>query len=258
MDRGMRDRNLAIKRALRAAASLLLACLLLSSCGQSEDMKRLLSLESRSAVGAPPQSPEELKAAIARFSKDADKIVELKERTGIYYKLLASRYMDKAMYGEAYETLLKAIEFYPANETLYYNAGVSAAYIGKSKEALGPAGNAERGRWLAIAESSYKRAISERPGYISALYGLAVLYDFELDRPSDALPLLQQLLAVDTKNVDAMLLLGRVYYGLGRLEDALNTYGTASAVTKVPAKREAAEANRKRIQDEMNGKATGK
>jgi len=252
------DRNQRPSRLIHSASALVFLCLALSSCGQSPDMKRLFSMESRSAVGAPPQSTEGLKKAISEFSKEMDRLVELKERSGIYYKILASRYMDKAMYGEAYEALLKAIEFFPANETLYYNAAVSAAYIGKSKEALGPAGNSERDRWLAIAESNYKRAISEQPNYGSALYGLAVLYEFELNRPSEALPLLQNLLAVDTKNADAMLLLGRVYYSLGRLDDALNAYGSASAVTKVPAKRAAAEANRKRIQEEIDGKALGK
>jgi tetratricopeptide (TPR) repeat protein len=258
MESRTNDRNRRPSRIMHSVPALVLLGCALASCGQSPDLKRLFSMESRSAVGAPPQSTEELKKAIAGFSKEMDRLVELKERTGIYYKILASRYMDKAMYGEAYEALLKAIEYYPANETLYYNAAVSAAYIGKSKEALGPAGDSERQRWLAIAESNYKRAISERPNYGSALYGLAVLYEFELNRPSDALPLLQNLLAVDTQNVDAMLLLGRVYYSLGRLDDALNAYGTASAVTKLPAKRAAAEANRARIQEEIDGKAAGK
>lgn len=249
-----------VKRTARGrlkAPILLCLALLLSSCGQSPDMQRLFSLESRSSVGAPPQNTEELKKAIAGFQKQIDQLVELKDKTGIYYKILASRYLEKAMYGEAYDAFLKAIDYYPGNEVLYYNAGVCAAYVGKSKEALGPAGEAERQRWLAIAESNYKRALAERPSYSSALYGLAVLYEFELKRSADALPLLQSLLKVETRNADAMLLLGRVYYSLGRLEEAANIYGTAAAVTKVPAKKAAAEANQKRVQEEMDGKATG-
>jgi len=236
----------------------LAVCPVLASCGQNKDMNSLLSLESRSAKGATPQSPEDLKKGIAQFSADVDKIVELKERTGIYYKLLGSRYEAKKMYGEAYEAYLSAIDFYPANETLYYHAGLCAGYIAKSKEAKGPDGLAEKQKWFATCESSYRRALDLSPRYASALYGLAVLYEFELNRPADALPLAQRVLEVETKNVDAMLLLGRIYYSLGRNQEAVDTYGKVIDTTKVKAKKDAAEANRQRIMDEMNGNGSGK
>ena len=234
-------------------ACALLVCFFLLSCGENKDLNNMLSLESRSQKGATPQSPEDLKKGIAEFSADVDKIVALRERTGIYYKLLGSRYESKQMYGEAYEAYLGAIDFYPVNESLYYHAGLCAGFVAKSKEARGADGLADKQKWLETAESSYKRAIELSPSYPSALYGLAVLYEFEMNRPADALPLAQKVLETETQNVDAMLLLGRIYYSLGRYQEAVDTYGKAIDTTKVKAKKEAAENNRQRIMDEMNG-----
>jgi tetratricopeptide (TPR) repeat protein len=236
-----------------AAAALAAPALLLASCGGSEDLKRLMSLEDRGAVGAPPQSVEELKAGIERYAKEAERVVEATEKVGIYYKILASRLLEKQLYGEAYEALAKAIEYYPGSPTLYYKAGYSAGLVAKGKAALGPDGAEERRKWLATAESCYRAALSSSPRFAEAMYGLAVLYEFELDRPQDALPLLRSLLEIETRNADAMLLLGRVYYRLGRLEDAANVYETAAKVTRVAEKKAAAEANRKRVLEELGG-----
>ncbi len=252
----LRSDSLVARRLLRgalAACGLLALAVLVASCG-SEDLKRLLSLEDRAAVGAPPQSVEELKAGIARYSKEASRVVEATEKVGIYYKILASRLLEKRLYGEAYEALVKAIEYYPESPTLYYKAGYSAGLIARGKAALGPEGAAERQKWLATAESCYKAALSASPRFTEAMYGLAVLYEFEFDRPDAALPLLRSLLEIDTRNVDAMLLLGRVYYRLGRLEDAATVYETAARVTTVREKKAAAEANRKRVVEELGGK----
>ncbi|HOX47813.1 MAG TPA: tetratricopeptide repeat protein [Spirochaetia bacterium] len=250
-----RPRGAAGRRRAGGAVRVLLALAalgLLSSCGPDGDLKRLLDLEDRSAVGAPPQSVEELKEGIAKYSKEAERVVLADEKVGIYYKILASRLLEKKLYGEAYEALAKAVEYFPSNSNLYYNAGIAAGYIAKSKLALGPDGEPERRKWLLTSESSYRAAIDINPRYGAALYGLAVLYEFELGRPADSVPLLLRLLEIETRNADAMLLLGRVYYRLGRLEEAVNVYETAARVTRVEAKKKAAEENRERILGEMN------
>lgn len=237
---------------------------LLVSCQKSsEDLENIFDLEARSAKGAPPQEIEDLKAAIEKYAAIADQKVDADEKVGTYYKLLASRYLQKQMYLEAYEAIVKALDYFPANEGLFYNAALAAGFVAKSKAVLGPAGEGERLRWLDIAESNYRRVLDTSPRYGRALYGLAVLYEFELDRSEDALPLLRRLLETDSKNVDAMLLLGRVLYHLGRLEEAADMYETAAKIASgtqrmSPSsvdKKKAAEDNRARILEELYGKS---
>ncbi len=249
--------TIASRGAVRGGVLLLLVlagALGAAGCKENPDLRRLINLDDRAAVGAPPQSVEELKAGIEKYSKEADRKVEADEKVGLYYKILASRYTEKKMYGEAYEAYVKAIEYAPTSPALYHGAGLCAGFVAKSKQALGEAGAAERRSWLSRSESSYKVALEYAPRFGQALYGLAVLYEFELERPADALPLLRRLLEIETKNVDALLLLGRVYYRLGRFEDAINAYETVVGITKVADKRKAAEENIARVKAELGAR----
>jgi tetratricopeptide (TPR) repeat protein len=239
-------------------AALAGAALLLGGCSKNPDLQRLFSLEGRTAEGGPPRSVEELQAGIAQYSKVAETVVEAGAKVGTYYELLATRYLEKGMYRDAYQALAKAVGYFPDVASLHYNAGLSAAYVAKSEAIRGPAGAAEKERWFAVSEANYKRALDINPRMAGALYGLAVLYSFELGRPAESEPLLRRLLDVEKRNADAMLLLARSYYAMGRLEDAANWYETAAKSTGSPDKRRAAEENRARVVSEIGGKANGK
>jgi tetratricopeptide (TPR) repeat protein len=240
-----------------------LLALLLGGCRPNvdNDLRRLLSLEGiRDQEGWGTLSAEQLTEAIARYAKEADRTVAAEAQIGIYYELLAARYLERAMFVKAYESLVAAIERYPDRLGLYSQAAQAAGYVAKSKEALGPDGAAERLRWLAIAESNYRRVISADPGNATALYGLAVLYEFELGRSRDAEALLRRFLAIRTGDVDGWMLLGRSLYGQGRLEEALSAYEEAVASSRPEnsiggtpaAKRQAAEKNRDTIREELD------
>ncbi len=190
----------------------------------------------------------EIKSAIKSYQEEVDKKVKASEQLGIYYKMLAVRYMDGGMYEQAYESLQKAIEIYPENPILFYLSGVSAARVAKSRiEAV------LRQEWLDRSEAFYLHALELDPVYIQALYGLAVLLVFELNRPEEAEPYLLRILTREKQNTDAMFLLANAYYRSGRLEEALEVYGNITRTTKIEERARQAAENKKKIEEELHG-----
>ena len=104
------------------------SCLLLTSCNDKRFIQRVQEYEEGVSN---PTSEAELKDAIKKYLRRIDDIVIAYERVGIWYKMLATRYLDKKMYKNALETLEKAVEIYPENQNLYYKIGVCAANIAK-------------------------------------------------------------------------------------------------------------------------------
>ena len=165
--------------------------------------------------------------------------------------------MAKKMYRDAYDVLVLASQSFPDDWRIYYNAGTASAFVAKSLDIKGPRGLEEREAWYATAEASYKRALRINPRAAAVKYGLAVLYAFELGRVGEAIGLLNEVLAVETKDVDAMLLLARCYAVAGRLEDAVSWYRAAAEATVVPEKRKAAEDNAAALQREAEAGGDG-
>jgi len=190
----------------------------------------------------------EIKSAIKSYQEEVDKKVKASEQLGIYYKMLAVRYMDGKMYEQAYKSLQEAIEIYPENPILFYLSGVSAARVAKSRIEGAPGQE-----WLERSEAFYLHALELDPIYIQALYGLAVLLVFELNRPEAAEPYLLRILMKEKKNTDAMFLLANVYYRSGRLEEALEVYSNIAETTKIEERARQAAENKKKIEEELHG-----
>jgi tetratricopeptide (TPR) repeat protein len=191
---------------------------------------------------------QELKEGIARYRREVERTVQATGQIGIYYKMLALQYMQRDMYGEAYESLQQAIQIHPENSILFHYAAVCAGRM-----SLAMVDDKARTQWLARAEKLYRRALALDQNYVDAMYGLAVLLTFELERPEEAEGLLERILDIEKNNLEAMFLLGNVYYRLGRLEEALETYRRAAAAARVPERREEALANQRRIEGELYG-----
>jgi cytochrome c-type biogenesis protein CcmH/NrfG len=105
--------------------------------------------------------------------------------------------------------------------------------------------NPKQKEYTALAESSYKRALELEPTNTRALYGLSVLYAFELDQGEKAIPLLEKLLTIDTKNIDAMFVLARAYYMDYDFQKAVDMYDSIIKYTSSETSRAEAEANKK-------------
>lgn len=235
--------------------ALLFACLglfLLTSCGPSvKSIKRLQFMEERVSS---PNTIEELEAAVSKFEKRVLDISEANSQIGIWYKMIATRYLDKQMYNEALKAFEKAIIYYPANQNLYYYIGVCAGYMAKASldyDAKGDFSQAER--YLKLSESGYKRAIELEPGYVRSLYGLAVLYLFDLDKPEEATELLKKVLSIETKNYDAMFLLARGYYMTYEFEKAIEVYDTVITLAPGEQRVKDAQENKKIVLNALYG-----
>ena len=217
-------------------------------CGVNpKQIKRMQALEEGVSN---PTTKEELKDAIQKYEHRVEDITSAAAQTGIWYKILASRYLDDGMYGEALKYYQKAIEYFPTNQNLYYWVGVCAGYMSHAAMDFGGTGSSEmKYNYLKLAEEAYLRAIEIEDRYVRALYGLGVLYVFELDESEKAIPYLEKLLTIDTKNIDAMFVLARAYYSSYEFDKAVAMYDKIIATTKSAEKKASAEENKKIVLD---------
>jgi tetratricopeptide (TPR) repeat protein len=235
-----------------AGAAVLAAVLALAGCNPTRKayLDRLSALEKGPSGVASSQSVAELKAGIARYQAEVERQVKAAKNLGVYYKMLALKYLDANMYGLALENLGKAIEIYPENPQLFYYCAVANARMAKAEviDSAAAAGGLSR------AEAYYRRAVFLDPGYVNALYGLAVLYALELGRPAEAEPLLQAILSREKKNIDALALLARVRYAAGRLEEAAELYQRIADTTTAGRLKSQALENKRAIEEELYGR----
>ncbi len=197
-----------------------------------------------------PTTEAELKEAIKKYQDRVLDIQLAQSQIGIWYKILATRYLGAKMYGEALKTFQTAIQYYPANQNLYYYVGVCAGYMAQSAlDYNGTGSTQEKYNYLKLSESAYLRAIELEPRYVRALYGIGVLYVFELDECNKAIPYLETALSIETKNTDIMFVLARAYYVTGQYDKAVDLYDRISSTTKLEKKKQEAEANKKIVLD---------
>ncbi len=235
-----------------AAVAAVTAFLTFTSCGpNSNQIRRMQALEEGVSN---PSTKEELEEAIKKYQSRVEDIINADIRVGVWYKLLGIRYLDTKMYGKALENFRLAAEFYPENQNLYYYIGLCAGFMSKSAFDYDLTGTErDRLRYLDLSESAYRRAIELEPRFVRALYGLSVLYVFERDEPSKAIPLLETVLDVEKKNTDGMMILARAYYSVGRAEDAVAMYDRVLETTKSDGKRQEAQDNKAFVLEQSYG-----
>jgi tetratricopeptide (TPR) repeat protein len=239
----------------KLAAVCLMGIIFLGSCAKKDDslLALMFDIEARSMKGAPPSTVEELKAAIAQYGAEVNKTVASYERVAGYWRLLAVKFMERGLFGEAYDAALKALRFYPTNSGLYYVAGLSAAFLSRTALAEYGGGQGTREGWLRASEGAYKESIRLDGRNTRSLYGLAVVYSFEMEDHEAAIPLLERMLAIDTLNMDALFLYARSLYGAGRMQAAVDVYDRIIASSRIEERRDQAAANKKQILDELYG-----
>ena len=231
-------------------AVVLASAVLFASCSPSyNSVKRMQRLEEGVAN---PTTKEELEEAIKKYEARAMDLVLTESQTGMWYKLLGTRYLDERMYRKAYEAFQKALLYYPDNAHLYYYIAICAGYIANSEldfDAKGGMETAERMNYLKLSESSYLRALEIDPKYYRAMYGIGVLYVFELDQPADAIPYLERFLDTQKRDSDAMFVLARAYYQTYQFDKAVVLYDKIIALNPNAEKTAEAKANKKVVLD---------
>jgi tetratricopeptide (TPR) repeat protein len=201
----------------------------------------------------PPETIEGLRTALRAYEAKIEGHVRDAAQTGIYWKILAYRLQGRGMHGEALEALKHAISYNPEDSALHYLTGVSAGVMAKSSLNFeGSPANMTRENYYALAEEGYLRAISLDGRYVSALYGLGVLYVFELERPLEAIPCLLRSLEI-SPGVDAMFVLARAYYMTGAYQEAVAVYDRIIGFTRDAEKLQEAQINRQLALDRIYG-----
>ncbi len=218
---------------------LILFFLLLGGCSKQDDavVKKLLELETNDYTTEPTTDAriEELRKEVKKYKSIVEEKVKATDKLLTYYRLLALAYMDRGMFGPAMEALDQAIRIAPEQPGLFLYRGIAVARLAKGVQNL-----EERAALFTEAERSYLRCLEIDNSYVDALYGLSVLYVFELRTPSKAVPLLQRLLEKQRQHVGAMFLLARAFLEQGRIEDAIAMYDRIINTPVAGSKREEA------------------
>ena len=230
---------------IKAILIVAVAAIVLVSCGGVSNKTIIRHQKLEEGVES-PTTIEELKDAIKKYQERVADVQLAQSQIGIWYKILGTRYLDNKMYGEALKCFQEALTYYPDNQNLYYYVGVCAGYMSHAALDYNASGNNEvKYNYLKLAEEAYLRAISIEDRYVRALYGLGVLYVFELDEPEKAIPHLEKALSIDTKNLDTMFVLARAYYSSYEFDKAVEIYDRIIETTKSEDTKKTAEENKK-------------
>ncbi len=206
---------------LKSTLTVLAVLLFFSSCSpqRSEYLGRVKALESGDTTSMTEAEIDALEKDIKELEDSVEQLASETRKLGTYYRMLAVNFFDAGMFGPASDYLQKAIRIYPENHVLYYYQAICIAKLSKTLETA-----ADRNAAMLDAEHFYRQALTIKPAYRDALYGLSVLYVFELSTPDRAVPLLENLVSMDEENTDARFLLGRAYASLGALDEARKAY----------------------------------
>lgn len=195
-----------------------------------------------------PTTVDELKDAIDKYQKRVADIQLAQTQTGIWYKMLGTRYLDNKLYGEALKSFEKALQYFPNNQNLYYYVGLCAGYMSHAALDFEAAGSTKKKlNYLKLAETSYLRALEIDDRYTNALYAIGVLYIYELAENDKAIPYLEKLLTIEVRHTDAMFALARAYYSTYQFDKAVNLYDRIINTTKSSDKKASAQANKAQV-----------
>ena len=217
----------------------------LSACSRPDEavLDFLVATESVEYDGVAVRAERiaELRADIERYQDAVAQTVDQMMRVATFQKLLANELMQQELYGPALDALASAIAIQTDNPVLYYLAGVAGAHSAKAQPT--PAAGAAL---LRQAERHYRIALEIRPDYQEALFGLAVLLAFELDRPEDALEYADRLARLETGDVAVRFLHANVLVRAGELDRAVDVYDRIASQATGEQRRQAQD-NRDRL-----------
>ncbi|MDR1252316.1 MAG: tetratricopeptide repeat protein [Treponema sp.] len=212
--------------------------------------KRIAELSPR---GGPPETIEGLRKAIALYEAQIELNIREGAQTGVYWKILATRLAERNMHRDALDALEQALRFNAEDPTLYYLIGVSSGIVAKSIIGFSADTGTERERFFTLSENSYLRAIELDPDYPKPRYGLGILYTFELDRPTEAIPHLIRYLEIISSDIQVMFVLARAYYMTENYDQAIELYDQIIARSKDPKVKVEAQNNKEIIRGQLYG-----
>lgn len=213
----------AIAVILPAVLLVMVVVMVVAGCAERDggQLAFLLATEPRQYEGVevPAARIAELRADIRRYSKEVEETVSRMNRIASFQKMLANELMQQQMYEPALEALQRAMELQTSNAILYYLGGVASGHSARAHIIDG-----RREEYLEQSVQLYREAIRINPRYRDALYGLAVVLAFELDRPGEALEYARRVAELDTQDPAVRFLLANVLVRTQRLSEAAEVY----------------------------------
>lgn len=238
-----------MKKIVVVFLSIFLCSIFLSCGGNKNSLKN--KLKTMEASTKNPVSIDEIENAIKQYENVAKEVVDTYAQVGMWHKVLGIKYLDQKMYGKALECFEKALEVFPDNANLYYYIGNCAGYLGNSALDFEATDSNQKMRsYYELSESSYLRALAIDSNYVYALYGISVLYVYQLNQPELAISYLEKLLNIDTKNIDAMFVLANAYYLTKNYDKSVSMFDKIISVTKTEETKQQAQENKKIVLDE--------
>jgi tetratricopeptide (TPR) repeat protein len=211
----------------RISYGLILLCVLtfsLFSCKKTDQglLERMRQMEEGGEEVRDIDNDEwniKMKKDIDHFSKILDEKIEAGEKLGTYYKLIGLKYMDYSMFHLALEAFEEALAIYPENPNVLYNAGLASARLSKTSGTA-----SDRNVFLEKAERYYLASLAVNNRFSSPMYGLAILYVYELNEPELAIPLLEQYNSIQKSSMKGRFLLASAYFASGNEGKAVEEY----------------------------------
>ncbi len=225
------------------------ASFLFFSCNKASN-KQIQRLQRLEENVDSPTTIEEIKDAIEKYQTRVQDIQLANSQIGIWYKMLGCRYVDNNMFGEALKAFQSALDYYPNNPNLYYYVGLCSGYM-YHKEKDGTGNMEQANKYLTLAENGYLRAIQLDDRYVKAMYGISIIYVYEMVEPEKAIPYLEKLLTIDTKNMDALSVLATAYYLNEEFDKTLEILDKIIETTKSAETRSIAEEKKKAVLEGM-------
>jgi len=234
---------------MAAISAIFFSLLFLLSCSDSRNRNDLaIRMAVEEGRGEDDKRIAELRNEIREVEKEVESTIEAVRNKGTYWRLLGLKYMDYRMWEEAASAFREAIAVNPDFAVFHYNSGLCYAQMALSLTDWG-----EKLAYNQRSESEHRRALELDSRYTPAMYALANLLIFEMDRPQEAEPILRDYLKIERSQVKARFLLARVLLEAGRREEALDVYDEISRIATSKADADQAKELSRRVSGGENG-----
>ncbi|MDA3808780.1 MAG: hypothetical protein PF518_00485 [Spirochaetaceae bacterium] len=236
-----------IRKNIEYLSVILVLLFLLVSCKKADEdlLERMKQMEDGGTTEIDTEDDDwirQTKKDILSFSKIIDEKVEAGEKLGTYYKLIGLKYLDYSMFHLALESFEKALEIYPENPNVLYYAGLTSARLSKTAGS-----ESERNDFIDRAVRYYKASMSLKSRFSSPMYGLAVLYVYELNQPELAIPLLETYNSIQKSSMNGRFLMAAALFASGKESKAIDVYNWIIEKSESDLEVESARNNRNNI-----------